>query len=570
MTGKDTLLVNNDGSPNGPKQFVLINPKKIDEEGLVRVSPISKARHLMADLVRERIQTIAFSRTRRTAEIIFRYCQEELQKEGPSLANAVRAYRGGYLPEDRREIEQGLSSGKLLGVSSTNALELGIDIGSLDASIIVSYPGTIASLWQQAGRAGRGSDPSLAVLIAQNSPIDQFLMRNPQYLFEQSPENAVIDPDNPELAIWHLLCALYELPINEDEMSLFGEYTPAMLDMLVKEGQAKTSGDRWNIVKAKDEYPAADVNLRSMNNVVYAIMEEGTKNNVIGTVDESTAFTQVHNNAVYLHDAETYIVTKLDTERKTAFVSKQDLDYYTQAVSESNIRIDDEETRRNWKSNLVCLGDTTVTSIVTAFKKVKFHTSESIGYENLNLPQQVLETTAFWLVPAPAAFAKARQHELVPEEGLLGIANVLVNVMSLYAMCDISDIGAVVDASNLGKYAIFIYDYYPGGIGYAARGYKMIEEIISATLKVISECECRDGCPSCVGAGAQTYMKPARIWLRATRFPTSMPRSRCFTRCWACRIMFHPQERENIFKRAQTSRFQSSSSPHRKENPPSP
>ncbi len=452
LTGKETALSDNDGSPNGPKQFALLNPGLIDETGLVRVSPISMARRLMADLIKERIQTITFSRTRRTAEIIFRYCQEELQKEGPSLAKAVRAYRGGYLPEERREIEQGLASGDLLGVSSTNALELGINIGGLDASLIVSYPGTIASLWQQAGRSGRGEDPSLAVLIAQNSPIDQFLMKNPKYLFEQSPENAVIDPDNPELAIWHLICALYELPINEDEMNLFGKHTAAMLDMLINEELAKASEGRWNLVKGADDYPAANISLRSMNNVVYTIIEEGPQNRVIGTVDESTAFTQIHTNAVYLHDAETYIVTM--------------------------------------------------------FKKVKFHTSESLGYENLTLPSQLLETTAFWLVSNAAAFNRVKQAGRLPEEGLFGIANVLVNVMSLYTMCDIMDIGAVVDSSNLGKHTIFIYDYYPGGIGFAARGFKMIDEIMEATLKVIEECECRDGCPSCVGAAAQAYMKP--------------------------------------------------------------
>ena len=506
LTGRETVLVNNDGSPSGPKQFALINPRKIDEEGLVRVSPIAAARRLMAGLVKDRIQTIAFSRTRRSAEIIFRYCQEELQKEGPSLANSVRAYRGGYLPQERREIERGLASGDLLGVSSTNALELGIDIGGLDASIIVSYPGTIASLWQQAGRAGRGNDPSLAALIAQNSPVDQFLMKNPEYVFEQNPENAIIDPDNPELAIWHLVCALYELPISEDEMNLFGEYTPAMLDMLIKEGQAQTYEDKWRLVKTTDDYPAAKVNLRSMNDVVYTIMEEGPPNRVIGTVDETTAYTQVHDNAIYLHDAETYIVKKLDTDRKTAIVKKQDLDYYTQAVSESNIRVEHEEVNKSWKGNLVCFGDATVTEVVVMFKKIKFHTSESLGYEDVMLPPQVLETTAFWIAPMPSAFEKARKRHLLPEEGLLGIANVLVNVMTLFTMCDVMDIGAVVDASNLGRYAIFVYDYYPGGIGFAARGYKLVNEIMEATLKVISECDCRDGCPSCVGAAANAYM----------------------------------------------------------------
>jgi len=498
IIGEPVVTVREDGSPRGPKKFVLFNPRLIDPQTGERVGSNTEAKRLMAELVRNRIQTIAFSRTRLSAEIIYRYSQEELAKHDSSLANSVKAYRAGYLPQERREIERGLATGELLGVASTTALELGIDIGGLDACLIVGYPGTVASLWQQAGRAGRGSEEALVVLIAHNSPIDQFLMKNPQYLFAQSPENAVINPDNPQLAIAHLMCALYELPIQPDETHLFGEYTATMLGELNNENLVRDIGSQWHW--ASPNYPAAEINLRSMNNVVYTIHDISSGNAVIGTIDETTAFLQVHPHAIYLHEAETYFVNELDIQKKIAFVEKKAVDYYTQAVSESNIKINSKDEEKAWHSSRVCLGDTTVTSIVTMFKKIKFHTRESLGFENLNLPSQTLETAAFWLIPNERALGAVRQFKRIPSEGLIGIANVLSEVMSLYVMCDTMDIGTVVESSNTGVPTLFLYDRYPGGMGFAARAYDLINPIMEATLRAIEKCECYNGCPSCVGS----------------------------------------------------------------------
>ncbi|NQT83025.1 DEAD/DEAH box helicase [bacterium] len=498
IIGEPVVTIDRDGSPRGPKKFALLNPRLISRETGDRIGPNSEAKRLMSELVKNRVQTIAFTRTRLSAEIIYRYCQEELAKLDSSLANSIKAYRGGYLPQERREIERGLATGELLGVASTTALELGIDIGGLDACLIVGYPGTIASLWQQAGRAGRGSNEALAVLIARNSPVDQFLMKNTEYLFAQSPENAVIDPDNPLLAIAHLRCALYELPIRAEELELFGEYTGAMLNLLINENLVKGIKGQW--YWANPGFPAAEINLRSMNNIVYTIIDTSSGSRAIGTIDESSAFLQVHPHAIYLHDGETYFVNELDTKKKIAFVEKKAVDYYTMAVSESNIRIDLTEEEKTWHRNQVCLGDTTVTSTVTMFRKIKFHTIESLGFESLDLPDQTLETTAFWLIPNKQALATVKKFKRIPAEGFIGIANVISEVMSLYVMCDTMDIGTVVESSNTGVPTLFVYDRYPGGMGFAARGFDLIDPIVEATLKVIEKCECYNGCPSCVGS----------------------------------------------------------------------
>jgi DEAD/DEAH box helicase domain-containing protein len=503
IIGEPVVTIDKDGSPRGPKKFALLNPRLISPETGDRMGPNSEAKRLMVELIKNRVQTIAFTRTRLSAEIIYRYCQEELAKFDSSLANAIKAYRSGYLPLERREIERGLATGELLGVSSTTALELGIDIGSLDACLIVGYPGTIASLWQQAGRAGRGSEQALAILIAQNSPIDQFLMKNQEYLFRQSPENAVIDPDNPLLAVAHLRCALYELPLQPEEQDLFGEYTGAMLELLTDENLIKSINEQW--YWANPQFPAADISLRSMNNIVYTIIDTSAGDKAIGTIDETTAFLQVHPHAIYLHDGETYFVNDLDIEKKIAFVEKKAVDYYTMAVSESNIRIDSTEEKKTWHKNQVCLGDTTVTSIVTMFRKIKFHTRESLGFENLDLPPQTLETTAFWLIPRKEVLAAVKQFKRIPKEGLIGIANVVSEVMSLHVMCDTMDIGTVVESSNVGVPTLFVYDRYPGGMGFASRGFDLIDRIMKDTLKVIKTCECFNGCPSCVGSPIPPY-----------------------------------------------------------------
>jgi DEAD/DEAH box helicase domain-containing protein len=457
----------------------------------------------MTGLVREGIQTITFTRTRLAAELIFRNCRELLRPVSRRLAESIHAYRGGYLPEERRRIEKQLVSREILGVASTNALELGIDIGSLEACILAGYPGTIASLWQQAGRAGRGREESVVFLIAMNSPIDQYLMAQWGYIFAQSPEQAVVDPDNPHIAVGHIKCAVHELPLSDEDAGIFGPYAQTILELLEEDESVRHIDGRW--YWAQSEYPAAAVNLRNIAGPVYTIQDESEGQKVIGTMDEISALSQLHDHAVYLHAAETYFVNKLDLEQKIARVQKQDLDYYTQAVQVSQIRIDQKETQGPWRGAIVGFGDVTVTTSIPMFKKVRFHSRESLGFEQLELPPQSLETVAMWLAPSEDLVKEMQQRQMLVGEALIGIANVLVEVAPFYVMCDTQDIGAVVDSSCLGHDAVFLHDRYPGGMGYARRCLEHIEELVQTMYDVVRECGCEDGCPSCVGSAVPAF-----------------------------------------------------------------
>jgi len=501
-------LVDNDGSPRGPKQFVLWNPPPLKKAasgkpddwrvGGDRRSPVGEAVQLMTALVKEGIQTIAFVRTRLAAELIFKSSRDMLRPISRRLAESIHAYRGGYLPEERREIERKLANKEILGVSSTNALELGIDIGSLDACVLVGYPGTIASLWQQSGRAGRGRDESVVFFVAQNAPIDQFLMAHSDYLFAQNPENAVVDVDNPHIVVGHLKCAANELPLSDDEAEIFGPYATAILELLEEDEYVRNIDEHW--YWASSEYPAASVNLRNIAGPVYTIQDEAEGERVIGTMDEISAMSQLHTHAVYIHGADTYFVNKLDFDQKIAFVERRDLDYYTQAVQTSQIRVDEKELEERWRGGLLGYGDVTITTSIPMFKKIRFHSRDSLGFESLELPPQLLETVAFWFAPSEEVVKKMAEKKLLVGEALIGIANVLVEVAPFFVMCDTQDIGTVVDAKNLNRDALFLHDRYPGGMGYARRCLEQFDDIIQTIAEVIRNCGCEDGCPSCVGS----------------------------------------------------------------------
>ena len=528
------VLINNDGSPRGPKRFVFWNPPPLTtaatsasapkpgqqrlpqssalsprtsssawRTGGDRKSPYWEAVHLMTGLVQEGIQTITFVRTRLAAELIFKNCRDLLRPVSRKMAESVHAYRGGYLPEERREIERQLVSREIMGVASTNALELGIDIGSLDACILAGYPGTIASLWQQAGRAGRGREESVVFLIAMNAPIDQYLMAHWDYVFAQNPEQAVVDPDNPHIAVGHIKCAVHELPLNDEDAEIFGPYAKVVLELLEEDQSVRHIDGRW--YWAQTEYPAAKVNLRNIAGPVYTIQDESAANRVIGTMDEISALAQLHDHAVYLHAAETYFVNKLDLEQKIARVEKRELDYYTQSVQVSQIRIDQTEITQDWRGGLVGFGDVTVTTSIPMFKKIRFHSRDSVGYEELELPPQTLETVAMWFAPPEALAKQMLEQQLLVGEALIGIANVMVEVAPFFVMCDTQDIGVVVDASCLGRDAIFLHDRYPGGMGYAKRCLERIEDLMRTMYEVVRDCGCEDGCPSCVGSAVPAF-----------------------------------------------------------------
>jgi len=516
ITGRSMAVVTHDGSPRGPKRFVLWNPPPLKtaargregdwRAGGDRRSPMWEAVRLMATLVTEGVQTIAFTRTRLGAELIYKNVRETLRPASRKLAASVRAYRGGYLPEERREIERQLVEREILGVASTNALELGIDIGSLDACIIVGYPGTVASLWQQAGRAGRGLDESMVFLIGLNSPTDQYLMTHCRYLFDQSPEQAVVDPDNPHIAVDHIRCAAYELPLRSDEAELFGPYAEVVLELLAEDQAVRQIDGQW--YWSCSDYPAARVNLRNIAGAVYTIQDESAGERVIGTMDEVSALSQLHDHAVYLHGGDTYFVNKLDLTEKVAFVERRDLDYYTQSVQSSQIRIDEADEppeEAQLGGARLGYGEVTVTTTIPMFRKIRFHSRDSLGFEQLELPSQTLETVAMWLSPSERIAERMLDEGLVVGEGLIGIANVLVEVVQLFVMCDAQDVGTTVDAGSLGRDALFLYDRYPGGMGYARRCLECVGDVLRTVADVVGDCSCEDGCPSCVGAAIPAF-----------------------------------------------------------------
>ncbi|MBN1417387.1 MAG: DEAD/DEAH box helicase [Planctomycetes bacterium] len=498
-------VIDDDGSPRGPKTFAFWNPPLREHGGTDRESSLGAAARILTQLVLEEVQTIAFTRTRLGAELLLKFARERLARHGARWAEAISAYRGGYLPEERREIERRLAEGSLLGVASTNALELGIDIGSLDAALVVGYPGTIASTWQQAGRAGRGREPSLAIFIAENSPIDQHLVAFPGFVLGRSPENAVLDPDNAFVVLGHLQCAMHEIPARAGELAGFGPYAANLAEILSDEGRIRErSGIFYYIDPA---YPAAGVSLRNATPIIYTIMDTAGGERVIGTMDETSAFTMLHKGAIYIHGAETFYVRDLDVQKKIAWVEARAVDYFTQAVTDSKLIVQraDDPAPPAWRGARVGHGDVAVTTAVPMFKKVRFWTRESIGFEKLELPPQKVETTSLWIAPPPAVRDRLLEHGRVPGEALVGIANLVVEVAPIFILCDPSDIGAVTDATNLGEEAIFIYDRHPGGMGFSQRALDLIEPLFAAARERAASCPCKTGCPSCVGAAVPRF-----------------------------------------------------------------
>ncbi len=459
-----------------------------------------EASELLAEVMKWGSSSIVFSRARIVAELIHRYASERLRrdKRHASLAGRIAPYRGGYLPEDRRRIEKELFSGKLLAVSSTNALELGIDVGSLDVAITVGFPGTIAGMWQQAGRAGRRGEESLAILVAYDEPIDQYIAHRADYLFERPVEEAIVDQGNPYVLQGHLLCAAAERPLEEEDLPFFGEHMPAVADALERTGRLKRIANRYYVASA--EMPAQEISLRLISSDTYEIVDTGgDRNRVIGNVDSISAPELVYPGAVYLHEGQSYLCDDLDVEGKIAYVKQAEVDYYTQPILSSTVSVTAIGEEKDMRSTGVALGDIDVTWATVAFKKIRFSTMEMIGQGELDLPAQTLATRAFWLTPAAGVLEAMKDLGYHPLQGLVGAKNLLQSVLAMVAMADPHDIWGIVNSRNTASYSIFIYDRYPGGIGYAEKGYDRVEELLSRAVDIIRECPCGRGCPSCVG-----------------------------------------------------------------------
>ncbi|HET9252831.1 MAG TPA: DEAD/DEAH box helicase, partial [Candidatus Eisenbacteria bacterium] len=462
LVGDRVEVVDEDGAPRGPKIFAFWNPKHGTPDTPGRTSASVEAERILVKLMRRGVQSIVFTRSRVAAELIYRYTREQLARDPDGLADRLSPYRGGYLPEERRSIERRLFDGELRGVISTNALELGIDVGSLDAAVLVGFPNTIASTWQQAGRAGRSHAPALAVVVGYDDPIDQYLMRHPEYFFAQTPESAVLDPENPYVLASHLACAAYELPLSREDELLFGPRAPRLAELLEEDGAMKSlDGTRY---WSSTDYPAGKVNLRTIGDDTFTIVDAKRSNAVIATVDSISAVELVYPEAIYLHEGDTFFVRELDLQQKIAYVEGREVDYYTQPVLDTRLRLLERRDVRRWDGAEVGLGTADVSWATVAFKKIRFRSLDAIGYHPLDLPRQNLETVSVWFRPDEAPRAEVRFAGLNPYEAMSGLRNLLITLLPLHVMCDRPDLGGIVDSSNLGESTIFLYDRYPGGL----------------------------------------------------------------------------------------------------------
>jgi DEAD/DEAH box helicase domain-containing protein len=409
----------------------------------------------------------------------------------------VRAYRGGDLPTERREIERQLFDGELLGVVSTNALELGIDIGSLDVAVLAGYPGSVASSWQRIGRAGRRQGASAAVLVASSAPLDQYIINHPDYFLERSPESGRINPDNLHILISHLQCATFELPFGPGE-SFGNQDVGEILEYLAERGFIHRAGQRWHWVR--ESYPADSISLRSVSSDNFLVVETTEAARVIGEVDYASAFTTLHEKAIYLHQGQQYYVENLDVPERRAYVKKVDSEYFTDAITSTGVRpldlMEEHGVHRH--------GEVHVAHQVVGFRKLKFATMENVGSGELAMPTWEMHTTAYWLrIPRalldPLPFSRSRRLD-----GVFGLAYALREIAAVFLLCDSRDLGSSVetgegDGGEIYEPTIFIYDNYPGGIGLSRPLYDVRERVLRATAGMIAACGCEDGCPSCVG-----------------------------------------------------------------------
>jgi DEAD/DEAH box helicase domain-containing protein len=538
LTGRRFELVDRNGAPRGEKFFLFVNPPVVNAQLGIRRSYLSEARRVALEFLKHNLQLILFAQSRLAVEILTTYLKDAFQGP-PGAADVVRGYRGGYLPNRRREIERGLRDGQVRAVVSTNALELGIDIGALDVSIMAGYPGTIAATWQRAGRAGRRTTRSAAVLVASSAPVDQFIVRNSTYFFDASPEHALINPDNLHILLDHVKCAAFELPFTDDER--FGqESVQEVLAVLAEEGFVHHADGQWNWTS--ESYPADAVSLRSVSSDNFIVVDITRGERVIGETDFTSGPSTLHEKAIYIVEGQLFQVQRLDFDGRKAFVSAVECDYYTTAITYTKVTILDTFASAEPRAPRAeprapsaepgapspaalsarrSHGEVHVVSRVVGFKKIKFYTNENIGSGELDLPEQQMHTSAYWLTIPAAVINRLPFAGDDRRDGVVGLAFAMRHVAQLLLMCDGHDIGLSIDGGSLDRTTrtgglgsvpdalaiepnIFIYDNYPGGIGFSRPLYDMHGFLLERTRDLIGGCPCESGCPSCVGPEGHT------------------------------------------------------------------
>jgi DEAD/DEAH box helicase domain-containing protein len=495
-------MVDRNGAPAGEKYFLFYNPPVVNRQLGIRRSYINETRRIALEFIERDQQTLVFANNRLATEILVTYLKDACDR-GPLPPETVRGYRGGYLPRERREIERKLRDGEIRAVVATNALELGIDIGSLDAVVMAGYPGTIASTWQRAGRAGRRQSTSAAVLVASSAPLDQYIVEHPDYFFDRPPEHAYINPDNLEILLGHLKCAAFELPVRDAEK--FGPHdTGALCGFLQEGGFLHHSAGAWHWTS--QTYPADATSLRSISSDNFVVVDITSEPNVIAEVSFPTALTTLHEKAIYLHEARQYHVERFDYDERKAYVRSVNCDYYTDAIDYTQVKVlqefDGAEIKSGARRNH---GEVRVNRQIVGFKKIKFYTNENVGAGKLSMPEQEMHTTAFWL-HFPAAFL-ALFEDLSPtdkQDGIIGLGHALRTIASLLLMCDPRDLGVALSeeiATGLQAFEpnLYLYDSYSGGIGQSAPLYQLTTKLLTHAAQLLDGCPCESGCPSCVG-----------------------------------------------------------------------
>lgn len=506
MTGRPMTLVDDNGAPMGERHVVFYNPPVINKQLGIRKSAMLEARALSSLFVKNDIKTILFARSRLQVEVLTRYLKALVT--GPlGDSPKVRGYRGGYLPTQRREIEHGLRNGEVTAVIATNALELGIDIGRLDACVLCGYPGTIASTWQQAGRAGRRRGTSLMLMIASSGALDQYIVNHPDYFFRQSPENALANPDNLYILMNHLKCAAYELPFLDDESFAKTEATEPMLAFLEEQGFLRHAAGRWHW--ATEVFPAAEINLRSSGDENFMIIDitNPANHRIIGEMDRYTVPMLLHEQAIYLHEAEQYQVEKLDFDDHKAYIRRVDVGYYTDADLQVSLRVLAKDKTDEQYAPARVLGEVLVTSMVTLFKKMKFDTHENLGFGPVDLPELEMTTSACWWTVPPAII-----DAFVPDDlqgGMLGITSMLRQLAPLYLMCAPRDVAVTYHVRDpfTRVPTVYLYDNCPGGVGLSEKIYDMLALLLDNAREAIELCPCENGCPSCVGPASEVGLR---------------------------------------------------------------
>jgi DEAD/DEAH box helicase domain-containing protein len=524
----DVEVLASNGAPAAEKTFVFYNPPVVNRALGIRRSYINEGSRVAQEFLKHDLQTMVFANSRLHTELILTYLQQANPQQ-PGKPETIRGYRGGYLPNERREIERGLREGRIRGVVTTSAMELGIDVGSLDTVVMTGYPGTIAATWQRAGRAGRRSGSSCAVLVASSAPLDQFIIRHPDYFFGNTPEHAFIQPDNLEILINHLKCAAFELPIGPADK--FGEVN--VLDLcarLAEAGYLHLAGENYHWTH--EAYPADTVSLRSVTSDNFVIIDITGAPQVIGEVDFPSALTTVHEKAIYLHGGQQYHVEHLDFKERKAYVKQVNVDYYTDAIRYTQVRVleiaETEKTAGRQDAgathHALSHGDVLVRSQVVGFKKIKFFTNENIGAGQLELPENEMHTTSYWITLERALLELLPYSISERQSGMFGLLYALASVATLLLMCDGRDLGTAIGerppapgverdeftpmrmeeavgstAKEFFEPNLYLFDAYPGGIGFSEPLFRAHDLLVRKTRELIQACPCEAGCPSCVG-----------------------------------------------------------------------